>query len=735
MKKNIPGQTSNFTSGILLRVAIFVIAWLALITVAIYDKEMVRSWKTVFEEGEPAAKDFYSPYTFTYVNEAETDLKRKYEQEKVRDVYYRETDHLIAVTTDLEKISVRLGQTLPEGVTLAQYLAETPVTVIDKAQVKGLSEISAPEAFITIIQETLTSYFNVGLLSLTQKIDLFKNGKTVITLYDKENSEDVQVATIMTVNEEFTKIERKAEELYPGNKKLKALFVNIMKGALKPNLIYDEELTQAAKALSYEDAQPVYDRIVKGEIVLRKGQLISANDVIRIQEIEDLRAKREVVLRVIGVAVIVFVALILLYTVLYLFEQKVFRHVKNLVVILVIIFCVMLLSKLIVNMPVVPIPLPITALAPVLVAILFTPRAALIVAVVQALLTATITDFNALFIIIGLGSGIMALYPTIGLRRRTQFFRISIYVAIINFFTSHGYYMLTGSDLYQSFTAAVYGLLNGLLIMPPLLFVGIWLFEHLFDITTDISLLELSDLNHPILRRLVIEAPGTYHHSLVVSNLAENACEAIGANSLLARVGCYYHDIGKIEKAEYFTENQTAKEQNIHDKLTPAMSCMFITNHVKDGVDLGKRYKLKDVIIDFITQHHGKSLVYFFYKKALDEQVEEKTITSPEEPVKQTDFRYPGPKPQTKECAVAMLADSVEAASRALINPTAESINDLVNKVVNDKFIDNQMDECELTFNDLRKIQRAFVRNLMAIYHTRIEYPAINSMRKNTRPV
>jgi putative nucleotidyltransferase with HDIG domain len=408
--------------------------------------------------------------------------------------------------------------------------------------------------------------------------------------------------------------------------------------------------------------------------------------------------------------------------------------VKNLVVILVIIFCVMLLSKVIVNIPVVPVPLPITALAPVLVAILFTPRAAVIVAVVQALLTATITDFNPLFIIIGLGSGIMALYPTIGLRRRTQFFRISIYVAIINFFTSHGYYMLTGSDLYESFTAAVYGLLNGLLIMPPFLFVGIWLFEHLFNITTDISLLELSDLNHPILRRLVIEAPGTYHHSLVVSNLAENACEAIGANSLLARVGCYYHDIGKIEKAEYFTENQTAKEQNIHDKLTPAMSCMFITNHVKDGVELGKRYKLKDVIIDFITQHHGKSLVYFFYKKALDEQDGE-TIKAPDDMVQSQDFRYPGPKPQTKECAVAMLADSVEAASRALVNPTAESINDLVNKVVNDKFIDNQLDECELTFNDLRKIQRAFVRNLMAIYHTRIEYPAINSMGKNSRPV
>jgi hypothetical protein len=463
--------------------------------------------------------------------------------------------------------------------------------------------------------------------------------------------------------------------------------------------------------------------------------LISSYDVIRIQKIEDLRAKREVVLLVIGVAVIVFVALILLYTVLYLFEQRVFRHVKNLVVILVIIFCVMLLSKVMVNLPLVPVPLPMTALAPVLVAILFTPRAAIIVAVVQALLTATITDFNALFIIIGLGSGIMALYPTIGLRRRTQFFRIAIYVAIINFFTSHGYYMLTGSDLYESFSAAVYGLVNGLLILPPFLFVGIWLFEHLFDITTDISLLELSDLNHPVLRRLVIEAPGTYHHSLVVSNLAENACEAIGANSLLARVGCYYHDIGKIEKAEYFTENQTVKEQNIHDKLTPAMSCMFITNHVKDGVDLGKRYKLKDVIIDFITQHHGKSLVYYFYKKALDEQKDgDKTIAVPAEEVKSTDFRYPGPKPQTKECAVAMLADSVEAASRALTSPTAESINDLVNKVVNDKFIDNQLDECELTFNDLRKIQRAFVRNLMAIYHSRIEYPAINSMRKNHRP-
>lgn len=240
-------------------------------------------------------------------------------------------------------------------------------------------------------------------------------------------------------------------------------------------------------------------------------------------------------------------------------------------------------------------------------------------------------------------------------------------------------------------------------------------FEYLFKVVTDVSLLELADFNHPLLKRLVLEAPGTYHHSLMVGNLAEMACEAIGANSLLARVGAYYHDIGKLDKPEYFSENQD-KNSSKHDHLSASMSKLVIMDHVKTGVELARKNRLSAVMIDFITQHHGTSLVYYFYRRALED-------THGKEGIQEEGFRYPGPKPQTKETAIVLLADSVEAACRALDEPTAERISDVIHKVINNKFIDGQLDACDLTLKDLEKIATTFMHILGAFYHSRIDYP------------
>jgi len=235
---------------------------------------------------------------------------------------------------------------------------------------------------------------------------------------------------------------------------------------------------------------------------------------------------------------------------------------------------------------------------------------------------------------------------------------------------------------------------------------------------TNISLLELSDLNHPLLRRMVIEAPGTYHHSLVVSALAEGACERMGANSLLARVGAYFHDIGKMEHSEYFTENQADEQKKkLHELLAPETSHAVITRHVQAGVELAKKYKLKQPIIDFIPEHQGTYPVYYFYNKAAE------YAKKNNETVSLDDFRYPGPKPQSRETAAVMLADSVEAASRSLNPVTPETIDKQVSNIINLKFTDGQLDECDLTFRDLRVIHESFVHNLMGVLHTRIQYP------------
>jgi putative nucleotidyltransferase with HDIG domain len=224
---------------------------------------------------------------------------------------------------------------------------------------------------------------------------------------------------------------------------------------------------------------------------------------------------------------------------------------------------------------------------------------------------------------------------------------------------------------------------------------------------------------------MIMEAPGTYHHSLIVGNLSEAACTSVGANALLARIGAYYHDIGKLEKPEYFSENQDIKTSK-HDTLSPDMSKLVIMNQVTKGLELAKKYKLNPRLIDFILQHHGTSLVYYFYRRALE------TLEEDQE-VREEGFRYPGPKPNTKETAIVLLADSAEAATRALKEPSPANIKDVVHKIINNKFIDGQLDECDLTLKDLEKISEIFIRILSGIYHARITYPEsqVNSSENN----
>jgi len=255
--------------------------------------------------------------------------------------------------------------------------------------------------------------------------------------------------------------------------------------------------------------------------------------------------------------------------------------------------------------------------------------------------------------------------------------------------------------------------LNGL-ICSVVVIATSKIFESMFGEITNFTLLELSDSSQPLMKRMVVEAPGSYHHSLIVSNLAEAAADAINAHSLLVRVGAYYHDIGKMVNPNYFTENQLVTG-NKHDDLEPSMSRLVIFNHVKEGIDLAHKYRLNQRIIDFIPEHHGTSLMHYFYQRALAE--------GSSEGLEEKDYRYPGPKPQSKETAIVLLADSVEGATRALDEHTPQRIEDVVRKVINNKFIDGQLDECNLTLREIDTIASTFVRVLSAMYHSRVKYP------------
>lgn len=335
----------------------------------------------------------------------------------------------------------------------------------------------------------------------------------------------------------------------------------------------------------------------------------------------------------------------------------------------------------------------------------------LLLVIVSSVTLAVIAGNNLETAVLFLISGILAAIFIIGTRKRSVIIRTGFFIGLIQTVTLlfiREFRMAYANDYLAFF-------ING--IACAIIVIGILpVFEYLFKTVTNISLLELADFNQPLLQQLILEAPGTYHHSLIVGNLSDIACQAIGANALLARIGAYYHDIGKLSKPEYFSENQSIDSKAKHDSLSPAMSKLVIMNHVKEGVELANRFKLNPRLIDFIYQHHGNSLVYYFYRRALEN-------SDQSHEVEEDGFRYPGPKPRTKETAIVLLADSVEAGTRCLRQPTPAAIEEAVHKIINNKFIDGQLDECDLTLKDLEKIAAEFIRVLSGIYHSRITYP------------
>ncbi|MBN1982365.1 MAG: HDIG domain-containing protein [Chitinivibrionales bacterium] len=355
-----------------------------------------------------------------------------------------------------------------------------------------------------------------------------------------------------------------------------------------------------------------------------------------------------------------------------------------------------------------------TALASILVALLFGYKVSLMVTLFVSLYFSIAVSFNHSLFIYSLLGGFIAGFVTQKIRYRWDFFKamppiIIMYSLCIMILQIIGYKFAVASIVQDIGFCVINCIITILLSMTTVI-----AFEYLFDITTNMTLIELSDMNHPLLKKLSIEAAGTYNHSVLVANLAESAAERVGANPLLARVASYYHDVGKIFKPNYFVENQRF-EKNIHDKLSPNMSALIISSHVKEGIELARKYKLPSVVQQAIVQHHGTSTISFFYEKALE--------LDPHNQVQESEFRYPGPCPQTKETAILMLADSVEAASRSLSNSSPKMLRSLVKKIIHDKFASSQLDECDLTFQDLDKIIEGFMPVLQGIFHTRIEYP------------
>jgi hypothetical protein len=548
--------------------------------------------------------------------------------------------------------------------------------------------------------------------------DLARQGESVVTGLNKvigiENAFE-QVRQHLAGEADLTKQERQA------------LFGLVGK-LLRPNLTYNQSETENRRSIAREAVQPVLIQIKKGEMVVREGERVTAEQVIKLKALRELGSDRMSLRLALGLAL----GLLLLFIATHRFARRnvskyrpdnrdlLFLTLTFLALFVLIKLAIFIGSALESSFPYIEsssyyyaFPFAVGAM---LVRIVLNSEVALVFGVVFSLVMGFLFGNNLFLALFALVGSLTGGHWVRHCMQRTTLYRAGLRLSLVNVGMVVATQLIAGRALdTQLLYKAGFGMAGGFIC--ALLVTGLVpLVEVLFKYTTDIKLLELANMNTPVLRELMIQAPGTYHHSIIVGNLAEAAAETIGANPLLARVAAYYHDIGKIRKPLYFVENIGAQE-NRHDKLSPSMSALILTAHVKEGVDMAREHKLGQTLVDIIRQHHGTALIKFFYEKAKNQE-------DPEvQQVDERDYRYPGPKPQTREAALIMLADAIEAAGRTLTDPTPARIQGMVQKIINNIFIDGQLDECELTLKDLHNIAKSFNRILAGIFHHRVDYP------------
>lgn len=484
-----------------------------------------------------------------------------------------------------------------------------------------------------------------------------------------------------------------------------------------PNLIFDAEGTDDLRESAREGVDPVALRVTEGERIVVAGERITPDILTKLQSYDHWRAQREIGtlwVRLGGWAgrlLLLLIAVGAFAFYLKFLRPEIYARLGDLALLSYTCAAVMGLSGLFLHLLDLPALMAPVAAAPILVAMLFDERLALVVGLALTGLIGLISEMGApTMAVLGVGA-VTSIFCVRGLRHRREFYRLVLYVPAAHLVTLVALALAHSQALPDLLRDAMAAAANPILTAGMAIFV-IPLAEHTFRKCSDITLLELSDLNRPLLRRLMVEAPGTYHHSLMVGTLAETAARVGGGNPLLARVIGYYHDIGKIAKPGYFIENIQAGRRNPHDKLAPSMSRLILESHVREGAMLGAREKLPHIVVEGVRQHHGNSLMAFFWHKARRQDTG----------AREEEYRYPGPRPQFREAALVMIADQVDAAARALEDPTPSRIKGVVVKVLETRLADGDLDDSELTLSDLARIRDALVPVLAAFFHARTAY-------------
>ncbi len=646
---------------------------------------------TKLEAGKVASADVKAFKDFTKLDQNATD-KAKLEAARQVPVIMSRDDVLTERVKDdidltFKKVrDIRISRQNSEPLSYENSVRKTIPVVLSEKSLQTL--IDADPQFVTEIFEPIIK---------TTIHDVLDNG-----IYKENLSEAVKNTKILISSQNIPD-------------EFQSVGEDFVSSALRVNMFQDWKAIKDEQAKSMRAVQPVFNHIAKGEIIIRRGEVITPKQI----EIFDVMTSYTRSFRLQGMVasgVMVFTLFAILYYYLRIFIPRFLRERRLLAIIGSILTITALTCRITTSISTGFITLtdaayfaPVAS-ASILIYMLSTARIALLSTVFLSVL-ASIFSHNNTTGIVSLLTGLVSIISFAHITRRFEMFRASLIVIFANSVIAWIVNMLTPALNDSMWTPFLYGAINGfvscIIAMGGMVFV-----ENMFPVVTNIKLLDISNPAEPLLQRLINEAPGTHVHSVLTANLAEAGANAIGANALLARVGAYYHDIGKLKRPSLFIENQFGMF-NPHDKLTPTLSKLIVISHVKYGVELAKEYNLPEPVIDLIQQHHGTSLVTYFHfqAKKLGGEVSEE------------DFSYPGPRPQTKEAAIIMMADSIEASVRSLQNRSTTGIGSLIDKIIDRMLANGQFDECEISFKDIKKLKNVFLKSMASLYHTRIDYP------------
>jgi len=662
--------------------------------------------QVMLKPDEVAQADIQSKINAVVIDERQTDELRKQAADKVQKVYQEDKYALVNTNDDINRffnsVTGILSTADEDHLPPLHDLIESTNTLRDEANLQLHSPTLAQ--YIVNAQPEDLELIRQAALSVVQ--NLLNKPVTDEALPDIYQQAQTQIDSMG--------YSRTARDI------IKLVAIN----SLRPNLIYNAEATAEAIQEASNAIQPVQKNIKAGEIIVRAGDRVTVEQISILEQL-GIQRTQSYTSTLIGAGLFVLLTFWVLIQFLRRYYSDIFKDDRLMLLIGLVFIIILLLTRFLTMIKIsdnAEINSLVGYLAPVaagsmLIAILLDNRLAHFLTLVMALYVGLITEGNQLFYgITAFVGGTVGVFQVYRLSQISDLAKSALYVALANIVTIVTLSMIGGSLSWNLILVGILiGAING--ILSAILMIGALPYlESAFSITSMIKLLELSNPNHFLLKRLLLEAPGTYHHSLMVGNLAEASAESIGANPLLVRVGAYYHDIGKLKRPEYFVENQRGFE-NPHEKIAPALSALIITSHVKDGLEYARDAHLPEVVNDFIAQHHGNSLTRYFYGRALEED-RDGTIS-------EDSFRYEGPKPQSKEVALVMLADSFEAAIRSLQEPTDAKIREMVKKIIKDKLNDGQLESCDLTFKDLDTITQSFCTILEGMYHKRIEYPEV----------